>query len=127
MKRIVTQELLLEVLNYDPETGFLTWKPRGLHLFKSEREMKIFNTSHAGKQALTTIDGGGYPHGTLFRQSVYAHRVIWQMVHDEKPELVDHINRDRGDNRLANLRAANKSLNALNSDRSDRAAMRRAA
>jgi hypothetical protein len=42
------------------------------------------------------------------------HRVIWKMVHGTEPPEVDHINGDASDNRLVNLRAGNRWLNAKN-------------
>lgn len=44
------------------------------------------------------------------------HRIIWQMVHGSIPEgmVIDHINGDPFDNRLANLRCVTDSQNGLN-------------
>ena len=45
-----------------------------------------------------------------------AHRVIWFMFYGEIPEgmLVDHINGDRSDNRIENLRLVNHTDNSQN-------------
>jgi len=42
------------------------------------------------------------------------HRIIFMMFHDYLPELVDHIDRDPCNDRIENLREANKSINAHN-------------
>jgi hypothetical protein len=47
-----------------------------------------------------------------------AHRVIWAIVYGEWPEQVDHINGNRADNRIANLRAATSASNSRNMARS---------
>jgi len=47
-----------------------------------------------------------------------AHRIIWKMVMGDEPMMLDHINGDRGDNRLANLRVASCAENIRNSKRS---------
>lgn len=48
--------------------------------------------------------------------SYRAHRLIWLMEHGEWPKAeIDHKNRVRNDNRLDNLRAANRSQNTVNS------------
>lgn len=45
---------------------------------------------------------------------VRMHRAIWEHVHGECPPVLDHINRDKADNRLCNLRAVTTQQNALN-------------
>lgn len=48
--------------------------------------------------------------------NVYLHRVIWTFFYGEIPKdkQIDHINRDKLDNRLCNLRLANNSQNVVN-------------
>ena len=49
--------------------------------------------------------------------SLSMHRLVWSMAHPGKPvpKMLDHINRNRIDNRIENLRPASPTLNALNS------------
>ena len=43
------------------------------------------------------------------------HRVIWKLLNQEEPpKYIDHINQDKSDNRIENLRAVTKSQNQLN-------------
>jgi hypothetical protein len=53
-------------------------------------------------------------------RSYYLHRVIWLLVHGEWPETVDHIDGDRSNNRLANLRSVSHLENMKNCRRSVR-------
>lgn len=80
-----------------------------------------WNSKHADKPALFCIDRSGYPHGRLFRQKVYAHRVIWALHFGEWPaDQIDHDNRIRNDNRIANLKAATNEENNKNKSMSDK-------
>lgn len=101
MKIDFNQENVNHFLKYDEETGKLFWQNR------EDR----FN----GKEAFTATDAYGYKVGSFFWKQVKAHRVIWLMKTGENPELIDHINQKRDDNRFENLREATKSLNARNS------------
>ena len=42
------------------------------------------------------------------------HRLIWKWHHGTEPSLIDHINGDRSDNRIENLREATARQNAWN-------------
>lgn len=55
-----------------------------------------------------------YCHGAIDGVHYKAHRVIWKLVTLEEPDVIDHINGDRSDNRLINLRSTNATGNARN-------------
>lgn len=111
MKR-TDPELIRELatrVDYDPETGHFTWKP-GTRKFGRT----IFPGERAGDLA---------PHGyyrlSIRNTKVSAHIVAWYIVYGEIPDLpIDHINQDKSDNRIENLRVVSQSVNFLNSDRS---------
>jgi hypothetical protein len=118
----ITRDQLLELLRYEPETGKLFHKKRGEHWFKSdghrsaEARAKAWNTALADKEVVRKADG--YIAVGLFNKKYRAHRIIWVMVHGVEPITIDHINGDRSDNRLVNLRSVNHQTNLRNTKRS---------
>ncbi len=66
------------------------------------------------KKPLGCKDSNGYIKVSLDYQSTYAHSVIYYLFHGKWPEMIDHINGIRSDNRPSNLRETDFSLNALN-------------
>ena len=118
-KALPSQELLLQLLRYEPETGKLFWRERPAWMFKGEgikqqHAAKRWNTKWAGAEAFTSIDSDGYHQGAIFYTRFLAHRVIVAMVEGFWPEEVDHENGIRSDNRFINLKPATHRQNAKN-------------
>lgn len=96
---MITQERLKQLVHYDPDTGKFT-------------RLKVTRGAHiqAGNKRLD-----GYISLFIDGKAMSAHRMAWLYVHGTFPELyIDHINGDRSDNRIANLRQATRSENAQN-------------
>ena len=113
-KPLPPQQYLRECLDYNPDTGKLTWKGRPPHHFATPYQHKLYNSRWPGCGALRNATGRGYIGGAIDGTRYLSHRIIWKLVHNEEPEIVDHINGDPHDNRLCNLRAADKILNMRN-------------
>tara|TARA_R110002126_G_scaffold73946_1_gene184519 strand:- start:8802 stop:9359 length:558 start_codon:yes stop_codon:yes gene_type:complete len=106
---------LRKLLDYDPNTGALTWKHRTPDTHPGNRGRRGFNSTHAGKPAFTYDDKDGYKRGTVFSSKLRGHRVAWAIHYGEWPSgEIDHINRDRVDNRISNMRDVTKSENMRN-------------
>jgi hypothetical protein len=116
---IITQEIVREFLDYDPETGKLTWQERDRKWFKSDHDFNSWNTRFAEKEAFTSINGRGYCNGAIFGKNYRAHRIIWLYMTGEFPEdQIDHINHDKTDNKWYNLREVSNQENCKNQSKS---------
>lgn len=98
----LTVERLREVLDYNSNTGIFIWK--------IDRKKTAMKGTTAG-----ATNGSGYRQISVDGEVYLAHRLAWFISFEEWPELVDHINRDRSDNRLDNLREVSQSINIHNS------------
>jgi hypothetical protein len=103
---VVSLERVKELLDYEPTTGIFRWKGR-----TGRGKTPL---SAPGALAGTTNDSG-YRIIRLDRVNFRAHRLAWLYVHGELPKQdIDHINGDRSDNRIANLRSVSRSVNLQN-------------
>ncbi len=97
----LTVELLRNVLSYNADTGKFRW-------LVSRGKRKAGDV--AGKHACN-----GYWRIKLFGKEYPAHRLAWFFFYGEWPDgQVDHINLDKIDNRIVNLRQATVSENQHN-------------
>jgi hypothetical protein len=102
-KADVSAERLRELLDYDPETGVFTWK-------KTNGNRRLAGSVAGGRQ-----DSAGYLRGGIDGRVYFAHRLAWLHFHGEWPKgIIDHINGDRTDNRIANLRDVSQTVNLQN-------------
>ena len=107
-RQLPSPEVLRQRLRYEPETGHLYWR-------ECAAMSAQWNGRYADKPAFTSVNGMGYRTGRLNRQQFQAHRVIWAIANGEWPDdEIDHINGDRADNRLHNLRAVDRRGNMTN-------------
>lgn len=105
-KELPSQDVLRQLLAYDAETGFLFWKDCP--------SVPRTNARPVGGRAFGSQTSRGYHRGGLLGRNVMAHRVVWKWHHGSEPEEIDHIDGDRANNRIENLRAATRQDNVRN-------------
>lgn len=96
---MISQEELQSLMNYNPETGVFTRK-----LKNGKVRVLGFNF------------GAGYTGIAIYRKPNYAHRLAWVYMYGGIPKdsEIDHINNNKKDNRICNLRLATRSENQGN-------------
>ena len=101
----LTVEYLRSVLHYSPATGIFTWKVR------CSSRVKVGDVAGC-------LDGHGYLLIRVCSRLHRAHRLAWLYVYSEWPkDQIDHINRIRTDNRIANLRDVSNKQNGQNASK----------
>lgn len=101
----MTAEILREYFSYDPETGLFT------------RIKKTWRSVPLGPVG-GRISGKGYLHITILGKHYRAHRLVWLWWYGRWPSKdIDHINGDKLDNRISNLREVTRSQNKANGKR----------
>lgn len=88
------------------------------HLFEYRdgnlyRKVKTSNRICAGQKA-GWITNNGYEKVSVLGKKHFVHRLIFMMHHGQMPNNVDHIDGNRSNNKIENLREASVHQNALN-------------
>lgn len=97
----LTQERLKQVVSFEPTTGVFT------RILKAKRAV-------IGRE-LGYKKSNGYIALSIDGQKYFAHRLAWLYVYGEFPKHdVDHIDGDRANNKIENLRDVTRSVNLQN-------------
>jgi len=100
----LSHEKLTELLGYNPETGIFTNKTNR----NSAKKGESAGAKHHTGYIRIGVSGIKYS----------AHRLAWFYIYKKWPsDEIDHINRNRADNRINNLREATAHENTLNTVR----------
>jgi len=94
---------LKELLHYEPDTGLFRWK------------VDRRGTAKAGGVA-GRLHHSGYIEITMNREFFRAHRLAWAFCHNRDPGKmqIDHIDQNKSNNKIINLRLAGSGPNKAN-------------
>jgi hypothetical protein len=94
-------EKLRQAFTYFPKTGVLIRNSNG--------------------KSMSGLDAYGYIQLGYLKKMYKAHRIIWAIVHGEFPKgHIDHINGERADNRIDNLRVVTHQQNVHNQQKKNK-------
>jgi hypothetical protein len=97
---MLTQARLHELLSYDPETGIMT---------------RRVNKGHIKAGQVAGNPTRGYLQLMIDGHMTFVHRFIWLYVYGKWPDgNIDHIDGNRSNNRLSNLRDVSQAMNIQN-------------
>jgi len=97
----LSQGLIREIFDYNPDTGILT--------------NRVTRSSGAIKGKVAGCANSPYLNVTVNGESHGVHSIVWLYVHGYLPETdIDHINHDKRDNRIGNLREVSRQCNQRN-------------
>lgn len=100
MKTLPTQERLKELFTYNND-GSLNWKIKPCRRMVSKEQ-----AGHKNQR--------GYLQIKIDYVQYQQHRVIWKLHYGTEPALIDHINGNKADNRIENLRSVTDKQNQQN-------------
>lgn len=101
-KKIMDREKLMALVEYDPETGLMTRR--------------------SNKEVIGRSGVHGYRVTSFRKKKYYVHRLAWIYMNGDIPAgmHIDHIDCDKSNNRIANLRLCTMALNQQNQIRAKR-------
>jgi hypothetical protein len=111
-KQELTQEILKELLDYDPLTGIFVWRERPLSMFKSEKDCYIWNKRFANKHAgcIAKVRGKLYKNISILKKTYNLHRLAYFYITGKYTnDDIDCIDNDYTNIMFSNIRLCKRS------------------
>lgn len=100
---LISHDELLRTVSYDPQTGVV--------------RRLVYDHAHRSNEGsvLGTPSDEGYLRASINGKFYHLHRLVWFYSTGAWPiGVIDHVNRDRADNRISNLRDVTHPQNCMN-------------
>jgi len=103
MKKIQlpSQKRLKELFTYNKSTGKLYYK------ISTKHSINVGDIAGC-------LGSHNYLQIKINRKSYLVHRIIWKLIHNEEPNIIDHIDGNKLNNRIKNLRSVTQTANLCN-------------
>lgn len=106
-KTDISAETVRDVFLYDAETGVFRWR--------NDRKCGRGRIKAKAGDITGNVAGNGYVRLWINGSTYAAHRIAWLYVYGKHPEHdIDHVNGNRSDNKICNLREATRRENMGN-------------
>ena len=109
---------LRQCFTLDADKGVLYWKERPRSHFSSDKGWRAFNSRYPGKEAASRTSRGYFSVGIKMKGKERvrhpAHHIVFAMYHGHWATMIDHINLNKLDNSVENLRETSPSSNQRN-------------
>lgn len=113
MRDDIPVKTLRQLVIYDEVSGELVWKHRDRSFFNNDQSYNGWNARFPGKHVGSVSNG--YVIFSLFKRLYKGHRVAWAVHYGFWPDgHIDHIDGNRSNNRIANLRVVSRTENNMN-------------
>lgn len=110
--------IVKELIDVDFDKGILWWKKRTMKWFMHckfpHRDVSKWNSTNMGNLAFNCIDSKGYKYGCIMNNLQRAHQMVYLLYHKRMPTIIDHMNGDKLDNSIHNIREVSREINMRN-------------